>query len=98
MVRLLSVLFPFAGLLTLPCVINSLAVEGTSFVKRATDAEICGEANYYICSDGNTCCPDGFVGAQSNIHTSPSIWILIFDGPPPPQILAMSRRGLRQDA
>lgn len=61
MVRLLSVLFPSAGLLTLPCLINSLLVEGTSFVKRALVAEICGAANYYICSDENTCCPDGFI-------------------------------------
>ncbi|KAF8422020.1 hypothetical protein EV426DRAFT_182346 [Tirmania nivea] len=68
MVRLLFWIFSAS---LLPCVVNSFMVESRSFVKRATDAEICGAANYYICSDLTTCCPNGFVGAQLNIYLLP---------------------------
>ena len=30
-------------------------------LKRQSDEAQCGVADYYICSDGLTCCPNGFV-------------------------------------
>ncbi|KAF8475734.1 hypothetical protein BDZ91DRAFT_817774 [Kalaharituber pfeilii] len=70
MVRLAS-LIVFAGSLLPSLVVAFVAQVGdfgdfTSLRKRQTDEELCGAANFFLCSDGRGCCPNGFLCEGDN--------------------------------